>query len=251
MRSGKILQLVEERLGEYAATVLSAILSLGHAQISYLETLPELRPQSRRKKIKKEVANGINGAHREEGYADGNLDMHEDHEQPEINGVDDAKAVNGDYENPIPSQLHPTLRSLAAYGFIQRVREAHFQSPTDLCDDAEKVLRSRSDIRELKGKRLQEAIDESMDSIIRERTDGTIFKEYIPNGPPRGTKRRGGSLCNDAPRKKAKFEDIAGYEDEEDEEDGFLDNDYVGEQAPMDVRVPMLTITSIMMANQL
>ena len=46
VRSGKILEFVEERLGKYAATVLSTIMYLGHAQVSYLETLPELTSEA-------------------------------------------------------------------------------------------------------------------------------------------------------------------------------------------------------------
>ena len=43
VRSGKIMDCIEETLGEYAATVMSTVIFLGHAQVSHLDTLPELR----------------------------------------------------------------------------------------------------------------------------------------------------------------------------------------------------------------
>ncbi|KAI5278958.1 RNA polymerase III subunit C82, partial [Ascosphaera aggregata] len=42
VRSGRILQLVRQRLGEHAMRVMKTLLYLGHAKVSYLETLEEL-----------------------------------------------------------------------------------------------------------------------------------------------------------------------------------------------------------------
>ncbi|KAK2800763.1 RNA polymerase III subunit C82 [Onygenales sp. PD_10] len=225
IRSGRILQLVEEKLGDYPAKVLSTILYLGHVKISYLETLPELQPKAQKKTKKAADTNGLNGEHHDE-----------------INSVDEEDEGEGlengttDADLP-PSQLHPTLRSLAAYGYIMRVRDAHFQSPSDLIDDAEKAIKSRSDIRSLKGKKLQEAVDAGVEVFIKERTDGTISQGPLGGALPRGIKRRAGNSAAASSNKRVKF-DHAVEGDEDEDDDDFYGDDYVDDNAaPMDTNL--------------
>jgi DNA-directed RNA polymerase III subunit RPC3 len=190
VRSGKIQQLAEERLGDYAATVLATILSLGHAKISYLETLPELQ-----------------------------LQAFKGHNVP---------------------QLHAILHSLATHGYITRVREAQFQSPEDNYDYAERVVRSRPDIIGLKGKKLREALDEGVESLIKERMDGTISPGLLAAGVPRGVKRRVGNKGPCSPHKRVKLRYAVEADEEVGDEDDYSGDGYVDNIIPMDVSDPMV-----------
>ncbi|PGH18845.1 DNA-directed RNA polymerase III subunit rpc3 [Helicocarpus griseus UAMH5409] len=224
VRSGRILQLVEEKLGDFAAKILSIILFLGHAKISYLETLPELRPQSRQKAGQGTATNGLNGVHHDEEDEE---DIDEEPPEGLENGVD------GEHDEAVSSQLHPTLRSLAACGYIMRVREAHLQIPSDLVDDAETRANSQSHIRALKGKKLQDAVDAEVEKFIKEQTNGTIFQGPLGGAFPRGTKRRAGNSSAGSSNKRLKLEHVEGHEDEDD--DDYYNDDYTdGDSAPMD-----------------
>ncbi|EEH17238.2 DNA-directed RNA polymerase III subunit rpc3 [Paracoccidioides brasiliensis Pb03] len=235
VRSGKVIQLVEERLGEYAAKVMSIIIYHGHVKISYLETLPELQPQAQRKAEDDAGGNGPNETHEGEDDAvnpEGVELKIEDGEQVEVGGPENG--INGNHDEHELSQLHPTLRSLATYGYIMKVRDAHFQSPSDLVEDAERAIGARSDVRGLKGKRLQEAIETGVEVYIQEKTDGTISQGSVKGGLPRGTKRRAGRSTTHSSNKRVKSEHTA-----EDEADGryddISDDDYVDDNAtPMD-----------------
>lgn len=215
MRSGKILELVKERLGEYAATVISTLLSLGHAKVSHLETIRELKNPSSSKSPGKGKPNGVNGIHPSETA---------------------EPVMNGGSDDPSNSRLHATLRSLAAHGYIMRVVEAQFRSAADNYYDAEKVVKSRPEVKLLKGKKLQDAVDEGVSKLIKERTDGTLSQGGVPNGVPRGIKRKV-ATTETKPNKRSKLQNaVDNVEDDEDDEDDdiFSDNDF-DETVPMDV----------------
>lgn len=213
VRAGKILEFVEERLGKYAATVMSSIMYLGHAQVSHLENLPELQPEQ----------SHTNGVDKEHDEVDG------DEEQP--NGL------SGDHSDQQPALLHPTLKVLAAHGYIIRVREAQFQSHADNILDAERVLKSRPEIKAMKGKRMEEAVIEGTLELLKERTDGDLTRGLMVQGVPRGAKRKHGSKSADAPNKKARV-DFASVDedDEQDEEENEWSDDEMGyDTTPMEV----------------
>lgn len=161
LRSGKILELIEDRLGEYAAKVMSTIIYLGHAQVSDLEVIPELGQS------------GSNG---------------------EVNGTGNGTA-NGIGDRT--GELHATLKTLAAHGYIHRVRDAHFQSYTDTALDAERVVQSRPEIKALKGKKLEETVIEKTLELVRERTDGDLSRGLTYNGVPRGLNKKRTSNADD------------------------------------------------------
>ncbi|EAW14685.1 putative DNA directed RNA polymerase III subunit Rpc82 [Aspergillus clavatus NRRL 1] len=212
VRAGKILEFVEERLGKYAATVMSSIMYLGHAQVSHLENLPELQPEQ----------SHTNGVDKEHDEVDG------DEEQP--NGL------SGDHSDQQPALLHPTLKVLAAHGYIIRVREAQFQSHADNILDAERVLKSRPEIKAMKGKRMEEAVIEGTLELLKERTDGDLTRGLMVQGVPRGAKRKHGSKSADAPNKKARV-DFASVDedDEQDEEENEWSDDEMGyDTTPME-----------------
>lgn len=226
-RSGKILEFIEGRLGQYAATVMSAIMYLGHAQVSHLETLQEFIPEPAQ-------TNGINGEN-------------EEHEQSGENGEheDQPNGINGEGEHTSseqPNLLHPTLKTLAAHGYIVRVREAHFQSYTDTVLDAERAVTSRPDVKSMKGRKLEETVIEKTLDIIREKTDGDLSHGLTHNGVPRGAKRGRGATQSNEPVKRVRMEQVDVYEDgeeeEKEEEENEWSNDEMGnDNVPMEVGV--------------
>ena len=232
IRTGKILEFIEDRLGKYAATVMSTIIYLGHAQVSLLETLPELQPEYPQ-------TNGVN----QEG------EEYEEHEG-KVNGVKQEGEENGEYDeqpNDLKDEhaaeqagrLHPTLKTLAAHGYISRVRETQFQSYTDTVLDAERVVKSRPDLKSMKGKKLEETIIEKTLEMIRERTDGDLSHGLTYNGVPRGAKRGRGMVQSNAPNKRARMDhasvDDEGEGEEEEEENEWSDDEMGNDTVPMDV----------------
>lgn len=214
IRSGKILELIEDRLGKYAATVMSTILFLGHAQVSHLENLPELRPQP------SPIANGDR--------------------DPLNDGTDPDAQQNGDHDQEEPEEqpflLHPTLKTLAAHGYIMRVREAHFQSHADNVFDCERVIKARPDIKSMKGKKYDEAVLDATVTMLQERLDGDLTRGLVFNGIPRGAKRRRGLGNTEVPNKKARVNYAAVDEDgEEEEENEWSEDEMGGDNIPMEV----------------
>jgi DNA-directed RNA polymerase III subunit RPC3 len=229
VRSGKILEMIANRLGEYAATVMSTILYLGHAQVSYLETLPELVSE----KPKDPQTNGVNGDH-------DHADQDEEGLGPMRNG---SSIPNGDHaSDKLRLRLHSTLKALAAHGYIIRVREAQFHSPADNLLDAEKVIKSRSDVKLLKGKKLEEAILEGVERLLTERTDGDLTRGLMVRGIPRGVKRRHANGVTNGSNKRPRLDPSVTYaaaEDDDSEEDDLSDDDDAEDTVPMQVSLSL------------
>lgn len=219
VRAGKILEFIRDRLGDYAAAVMSAIMFFGHVQISHLETLPELNG---------ELPNGVaeeNGEYEEgeEGQEDREHQDDQDDQvgqEDQVNGVDDHHAGPG---------LHSTLKILAAHGYIMRVREAHFQSRNDTVLDAERKVKSRPDIKQLKGKKYEEAVMEGTTNLVNEQIEADLTRGLMVNGVPRGAKRKHNVV--DGPNKKQRTDYAA--VDEDDEENEWSDDE--GDAFPMQV----------------
>ncbi|KAJ5698278.1 DNA-directed RNA polymerase III subunit rpc3 [Penicillium macrosclerotiorum] len=177
VRSGKIIRLVENRLGEYAGRIMETILFLGHVSIKHLETLPELRT------LKFAIPNGVKT---EEMAEESVMDV-----DGEVDGPVDGPAENPDQTaEDKPAPLHSTLKALASHGYIMRVRDAHFQSPADNFLEARRAVAARSDVKNLKGKRHQETLETKTQELIEERTRGDLSEGLMFNGLPRGIKRK-------------------------------------------------------------
>ncbi|KAL4974375.1 DNA-directed RNA polymerase III subunit rpc3 [Aspergillus desertorum] len=203
-RSGKILEFVGDRLGNYAATVMSTIMYLGHAQVSHLDTLPELRSEARK----------TNGAHEGEG------------DLPE--GENEPRGTNGEHDLDRPALLHSTLKALAGHGYIVRVREAHFQSIADNVLNIERQIRSGDSVQSLKGKKLEEFVVERTADMLKEKLDGDLTRGLIVNGVPRGVKRsHANGISDDTDHKRARF-DCDDVEDDEEE------NEWLDDEVPME-----------------
>ncbi|KAJ5934632.1 RNA polymerase III Rpc82 C -terminal [Penicillium verhagenii] len=172
VRSGKILHLVEDRLGPYAARVMEAILFLGHASVSHLETLPELQ--------------SLTPIH-QNGIANGNEEKQED----DMEFENTSGETNGDHvPEHKPAPFHATLKALASHGYLMRVRDAHFQSPSDNILEAQRTVSARADIKALKGKRQQETIALEIQNLVHNRTHADLSEGLMVNGLPRGIKRK-------------------------------------------------------------
>ncbi|KAL2830359.1 DNA-directed RNA polymerase III subunit rpc3 [Aspergillus pseudoustus] len=217
-RSGKILEFVEDRLGQYAANVMSTIMYLGHAQVSHLETLPELQPD----------------AIQTNGFREGQEDLREvdddDNGENRVNGMNGMNGVNGANGGdhmPEQSSLHPTLKALAAHGYILRVREGHFQSFADNVLDIERQIKAGDSVQSLKGKKLEEYVLEKTGDLLKERLDGDLTRGLLINGVPRGVKRRrlNGALVEDT--KRARFD----YDNDGEEDD---ENEWFDDEVPME-----------------
>ena len=210
VRSGKILEFIQERLGKYAATLMATIMFLGHAQVGYLETLPELQPEPPK-------TNGV---------------------KEETEGEETEEQINGhdEHSSEQPALLHPTLKALASHGYIFRVRDAQFQSYADNALDAERAIKSRPDVKQLKGKKLDETVLEGTVTLLKERLDGDLTRGLMHNGLPRGAKRRHANGSADAPNKRSRVDYTADDEDEEEEENEWSDDDMGGDTTPMEVR---------------
>ncbi|KAJ5322958.1 hypothetical protein N7452_011247 [Penicillium brevicompactum] len=227
VRSGKILQLVEYRLGAYAAQVLQTIMFLGHASISHLETLPELQPKS-------PITNGVNhngdhdGENGEESTAENGEPQENGHHQE--NGV-----TNGDHAVDVkPARLHPTLKGLASHGYIHKVREAHFQSPNDNILDATRIISSRPDIKQMKGKQQTSEIEERTQDMVKERTEGDLSRGLMFNGLPQGLKRKRGPANSGSHGVTNGTNGINGHHDIEGEENDWSDDEDGFDSTPMD-----------------
>ncbi|KAL4793337.1 DNA-directed RNA polymerase III subunit rpc3 [Aspergillus venezuelensis] len=202
-RSGKILEFVEDRLGKYAATVLSTIMYLGHAQVSHLDELPELRQET--------VT--TNGVHEDQGVTPD--------EEKGLNGTNGEHAFE-------PALLHPTLKALAGHGYIVRVREAHFQSYADNVLNIERTIRAGDSVQSLKGKKLEEYVFEKTAVMLKEKLDGDLTRGLSVNGVPRGVKRtQANGVSEDADSKRARFD----YNDAGDEEE---ENEWMDDEVPME-----------------
>lgn len=227
VRSGKILQLVESRLGEFAARVMETILYLGHAPIKHLETLPDLRY------LTTEAPNGVK---REEDQEPG-----QEPEDLDMEAEEETNGANGDHAEKVqqkPAPLHSTLKALASHGYIQRVKDAHFQSPEDNYIEAHKAAANRSDIKMLKGKRLTEELLQKTEEILRERTDGDLSAGYMVNGLPRGVKRKfaDGTSESASKRQQTGQNGINGnHADGEDEENDWSEDEDGFDNIPMEV----------------
>ena len=228
VRSGKILQLVENRLGAYAAQVLQAIMFLGHASISHLETLPELQPQQ-------QVTNGVNhdGENGENGEND---EGHEENgDQAEENGHGENGLTNGNHAvDAKPARLHPTLKALASHGYIHKVREAHFQSPNDNVLDATRIVSSRPDVKQMKGKQQTAEIEEKSQQMVKDRTEGDLSRGLMFNGLPQGIKRKRDHGNSGSHEETNGTNGVNGDHAVEDEEENDWSDDE-GDSMPMDV----------------
>lgn len=210
IRAGKIIEVVRQRLGEYPAKVITTILYCGHAQVSYLETRPELRPEN----ADEPSTNGNDIEHGEEnGKQNGKVPL-----SPRLNGDHDTH--NG--------RLHAALKALAGHGYICRTRESHFQSLTDHILDAERIARQAVQNRGAKGKDAAALFERIKNETLFDRMDSSIDGVSLVHGIPKGVKRpqaNGASQRSNKRRRVGSSDGLeeesegGGYDDYEDDDD--------------------------------
>jgi DNA-directed RNA polymerase III subunit RPC3 len=241
VRSGKILHLVESRLGEYAARVMETILYLGHAPIKHLETLPDLRY------IKSGTTNGVV---KEEEPEEQQVEEQEQAPQAlDQQAEEETNGTNGNHAEEVhqkPAPLHSTLKALASHGYILRVKDAHFQSPEDNYIEAHKAASNRSDIKLLKGKRLTEELILKTEEILRERTDGDLSEAWMVNGMPRGVKRKFANGTSESASKWPQTDQNGtnGNHADDDEENDWSEDEDGFDNIPMEVSIQSFSMAT-------
>ncbi|KAF2755615.1 hypothetical protein EJ05DRAFT_503077 [Pseudovirgaria hyperparasitica] len=106
VRSGKIVQIIEDRYGEASGGIATNLLLLGHVRVKDMAEAYGVQ------KKKRNTANGHTPAFAEEDLIQTN------------------------------AQLHSKIRELEQGGYIIRVDEKHFTPPEDLHNEAERIVRS-------------------------------------------------------------------------------------------------------------
>ncbi|KAM0127007.1 hypothetical protein ACHAO1_009760 [Botrytis cinerea] len=150
VRSGKILEIAEERFGSVAAEIMGQLVLLGHAKIS-------------------DIIAELNKNH--EPHANGNSN--------ETNG-----ATNGNGVHLYPSgQLNHTLIQLLEEGFIQPVGQNMFRSPTDSYNAVEKALLQDSYGGATRGTKQKDELRMRIRGQLQE------LRAQVPNWKPVGYNR--------------------------------------------------------------
>lgn len=233
IRAGKIIKVVEERLGEYEAKVMSTIMYCGHAQVSYLESLAELRidkavkPSTNGNGVEHLEENGENGEYGENGDI---VENGENGENGEINDDDLPASINGANTNgdhdTHNGRLHAALKSLAGHGYICRMRESHFQSLADHVLDAERIAQQAVKNANAKGKDAAELLRSKKEEVLIQRTDISIGGVFLVHGIPKGAKRPQTNAMSEGSNKRRRVSSFDEAEEEpEDEEDDYDDDD--------------------------
>jgi DNA-directed RNA polymerase III subunit RPC3 len=231
IRSGKILKAVEQRLGEYPAKVMSTIMYCGHAQVGYLESLPELRIDT----VHKPSTNGNGVNHLEEngleenglgenGLEENGLEENGENNDDELPPSTDGANVNGDHDTH-NGRLHATLKSLAGHGYICRMRESHFQSLADHILDAERIAQQAVKTSDVKGKTAAELLKGKREQVLLERTDNSIGGVFLVHGIPKGIKRPQTNGISEGSNKRRRVDSSDGPEEEPEDEEDYDDDD--------------------------
>lgn len=190
IRTGKVLEVVEERLGSYAAQVMTAIAYHGHIMVSELETLPELQVR--------------NDAH----YGNGDNADEDVVSEDTINGVENNGIANGDEGDHAPSntRLHTALNYLAGHGYICQVKDVHFHSLADNTLDAEREAITKATSSDAKGKKKAAEIEEVKRDILYDLLDADLSKGLATYARPPVIKRRQENGHSENPNKRRRVE---------------------------------------------
>lgn len=245
VKAGKIVQVVDERLGKHAARIMSALLALGHAKVSYLESLPELQPDHK----SGNQTNGVDVTHEEINPERYDIDGEAKENSGQKNGYKSNGAVQESNDHPDAEDtldVQTILHQLAAFGFIVRLRNQHFQSPEDNLEAALKVAKSNLDTHGLKGNKLEAKLVEDAEKLVKQWNDGTITRALPSATLLRGVKRRIGNNDSSAPRKRLKLDQpIQPKHESDDDQEGeeLSEDDYDDDDmATLDVSVSSASV---------
>lgn len=177
LRSGRILEIVEERYGVDARDVVQNLLLLGHTKVADLAEAYESK-----NKTANGHTNGANGA---------TVDGHG------VNGPSNGvNGTNGHHDDQKPAlNLDGILARLLDDGFVEPVVESMFRSPKDAYNQAEKEAISSSDSGTSKSAKatleLKRIVTGTLQKQYEERSwrHGNM-KRYMPGGNPKGADKR-------------------------------------------------------------
>lgn len=224
IRTGKVLEVVEERLGSYAAQVMAAIAYHGHIMVSELEALPELQVKD--------------GAHYGNGdNADEDIKNEDDVSEDTLNGGENNGVTNGDEDDHTSSntRLHSALNYLAGHGYICQVKDVHLHSLADNTLDAEREATIWAANSDAKGKKKIAEIEERKREILNERLDADLSKGLTAYAHPPVIKRRQENGHSENPNKRRRVES-----DDEMDNENTWDEDNVEDQETMRVRLTLI-----------
>ncbi|OBT67920.1 hypothetical protein VE03_02452 [Pseudogymnoascus sp. 23342-1-I1] len=172
LRSGTILETVEERYGTDARDIVQNLLLLGHTKVADLAEAYESK--SRTANGHTNGANGANGA--------------------TVNGA--SNGTNGHHDDQKPAiNLDGILARLLDDGFVEPVVESMFRSPKDAYNQAEKEALSSSDSGASKSAKatleLKRIVTGTLQKQYEERSwrHGNM-KRYMSGGHPKGADKR-------------------------------------------------------------
>lgn len=167
VRAGKIVKMVEDRLGEPAGGLVSNLLLLGHAKIS---DLADAYGVSKQNGAVDSASLHVNG----NGVANGH----------------DTNAAAEKAQNHVKTldDLHKLLRQLLDTGFIIPVRRRHFHPVADLRNEAERIIKHTIFAGQVKGKQIQE-MEKEVNKLLKKWRDEENDDEEQPGGVSAGTKR--------------------------------------------------------------
>jgi DNA-directed RNA polymerase III subunit RPC3 len=186
IRSGKIIHLAKENLGEDAALVVAHILSVGQV------TVKDLHRFWKHSHGRHNMQNG--------GSSQGRRKSHN-------NPTESAEALlplrNGLQQGR--SDLSHILKRLVRDGFLLHLRRAHFRTPADNYFDAESRLLSLEDGTAAKGRKGQEELGGRIMEEMASRNNASICLADVIHTNSAGLKRPATEASDNAIRKKAKL----------------------------------------------
>ena len=205
VRTGRVIELVEERYGEGAGQIVANLLQLGHAKVGDLADAYDLAPGSKR---------------------DSGIDTGQEHVNGEgiINGMTNGHVHTTDQHRKITtvSGFHTTLRKLLWSGFLVKVGSRIYQPQSDLQEELEEQVISESfPDRRVTGPKKQMEFKRAVGGLKRKWRETDEYSD-LRDVASRGTIRYAGAQV--APNKRAKMNrglpnGVAHYEDLDMEED--------------------------------
>jgi DNA-directed RNA polymerase III subunit RPC3 len=169
LRASRIITCVEERYGEAAGRIIATILQLGHARVGDLAQAFDLADHASSEKENGAYGGDLNGNIAKPNGTD------ENHAQPSHGKIDSL------------AQLHDTLRTLLASGFLNKFQKRSYMPSADLQNELEEhIISEQFPDRKITGAKKQGEFRSAVNMLKRKWREGDEFSEV------RDTTRVGG-----------------------------------------------------------
>jgi DNA-directed RNA polymerase III subunit RPC3 len=186
IRSGKIIHLAKQGLGEDAALVVAHILLVGQVTIKDLDRFWK-------------QSHGDSKIQNGEGNQ-GHRKTHND-----VTESAEAQAPLHSRSHQGRNDLSNILKRLVQNGFLLRIRRAHFCTPADNYFDAQSQLLPLEDGTAAKGRKSQDEPTKGIMEEMASRNDASISLADVIDGTSTGFKRPAADVSASAARKKTKL----------------------------------------------